>query len=276
MYPSTVSKTKAPYGSRLDPLHPLRTGLMGCYAVNEGSGPYLYDATGNLPLEITSGTTTAWSPGTVPGLSCASGNAGAIATVPSGLQFNWPMSFAIGFRFLGTPTANANIFGLLYSNTSTSPYNVWSLANYTSLDIQLTYNNGGTLVQDVVETLSIGVDYVLSATVAANSQVVYLDGSQVYSATAAISAPTYGAVPTLAIGANPEVTSRNPELLCYWAAWWALALPSGSLAYLSSSGPAGPQFLAPSLSVAGQGYYPPPSSSYSPWIFGDQIAEMWG
>jgi hypothetical protein len=224
---------KPPLGYELDGEHLLSVGLKGFYALNEGSGPILGDATGNLPLAISAGTTTAWASGETRGLSATGGNAGAIATVPSGLQLNWPISFAIGFRFLGTPTANANILGLLYTNTSTNPYNVWSLANYTSLDIQLTYNNGGTLVQDVVETLSIGVDYVLSATVAANSQGVYLNGSRVYSASTAISGPTYGAFPTLAIGANPQVTTRNPELLCYWAAWWSRILQPSEHAALA-------------------------------------------
>lgn len=226
---------KPPQGTPLDPMHGLCQGLAGFYALPEVGGTIAHDLSGNgLGLGMTGfGSANPWSTGS-PGLLCTTSAAGAVATLPASLQLGWPISFAIGFRQLGTPTF-PTYFCVLQNDTSANPYFSWGFS-CVSAAIDVKWNSAGTQESLATSyTPAIGVDTVLSSTLTSTSQNVYAQGSLIGSASTSYSNPTYTASAQVAIGIETGSTGRQCNALIYWCAWWTRMLSPGEHAVLAEN-----------------------------------------
>ena len=105
---------KPPFGTSLDWTNALTHGLQGFYALNEGGGNRTYDATGSLNLATVG--SPVWSAGNGWAMKCVGANFGITACLPPDLRCAWPITWAIGVRFLASPVANnEHLGGVLFS-----------------------------------------------------------------------------------------------------------------------------------------------------------------
>ncbi len=224
IFPAPIDPYSKPrIGRALDPAAPLARGLICHLPLWEGTGRYCYDAAGGLALAISGAT---WGSGSAPGLSFAATNSAATSVaLPATLQVGWPITFACGFRTLGAATNAAVLFGTSYNSSANSPYFGWALAYYSTTGYNLELNSAGA-TNSIHGTglASAGTDAVLSATIGASAQAVYLNGASYCSGSTALSNPTYGAGPQLCVGVEPGTSGRTVNALMYWCAAWNRAL----------------------------------------------------
>ena len=115
-------RKKPPYGSRIDPTHPLAQGLVGCWLFNEGGGKILYDQIGLHDMELVSG---AW------GISRGGQSFVADHSVPDYVECT-DLSSELTSQQTGTlvvihqPTAN--VAGSLFSICDSTKSDYWGLA----------------------------------------------------------------------------------------------------------------------------------------------------
>jgi hypothetical protein len=228
-----------PVGVPVDLTHPLVTGLgmRGFYACNSKSGSSLPDLLKQVNLTTTGfGTTNPWSAGSMPGLLCGITSAFATGTIPASLQLPFPLWLAWSGRVLATQTANCGVFGLLFNSAGTSPFDVLDLFINSSNKYAIAWNSNGTPQSLVSATApTIGADVVLFAVATPTSQEIWLNGTQIASASGALSAPHYSATSQVTFGPGGG-TSADEGTLNYWGAW-GTANPTTSIIQAISANP---------------------------------------
>lgn len=217
-------KSKPIPGSRIDWSHPLAQGLAAFYSLNEGAGPSLFDAAQAGPaLALGSGAT--WGSGATIGLMCTATTAYAQATAPAALQISGPLTIAVGFRQLSSPTTNGELGGVSYNSSFGPPYYGYGFQfNSSATAVAFELNTVGTLRTIPGATVAPGGDYVLSASHAPGAQSLYQGGALVGTG-ANGGNPAYGSGPILSIG-TAGVIGRNPALLVYWLGIWSASFPA--------------------------------------------------
>ena len=208
-------------GALIDWSHPLAQGLAAFYAINEGAGPSLYDASGVSGAALAFDAGASWGSGTAAGVTSPTTTGYAQATAPAALQIAGPLTIAMGFRTLATPAPNnAELGGVTYASTSTTPFYAYAFQYASSTSaIWLDINIAGTLKTIGSAAVAVGNDYVISASHRSGSQALYLNG---VAAGAAANAgnPTYGSGPLVSVGTSP-IFARNPNILVYWMGVWS-------------------------------------------------------
>jgi hypothetical protein len=230
---------RPPRGARLDRTSPLARGLMSFYALNEGAGGLIADATGRIPLRAY-GTT--WVPG---GLSCVGTNAGTSATIPPSMQVPWPVTAAIGLRQLAVPTANETLVGATYNNANTSPY--WAWAAYVkggsqSLIFEWNAGVGGSYASyQTTYSLPIGAPIVLGLLWSPARLAIYAGGTLVYQTSSQSasfgSSAQYSATSLFQLGNNGQSawnSGNASDLVMSWGAWWSRSLSAAEHARLAA------------------------------------------
>jgi len=211
---------KPPIGTQLDRFgSSLARGLFYFAPLWEGAGSTVADVAGGNTAAITGAT---WTPGTYSvGLNLNAASRYASVALPPALQFAaWPATIAVGFRFLTAAGTTPLIFGITYSNFSgDNPYEVIAVGQYSAGTLGGFYNTGGTFGQvGPAFTFAVGSDYVVSYSIGAANQDLYLNGADVHSTTTALSAPHWGATPLVTIGNANSTTEAG--VLVYWAGAW--------------------------------------------------------
>ncbi len=232
--------TKPPFGTPLDLSYPLTGGLRGFYALNENEGATCSDATGNLNLSTTGfGASNPWGSGASIGLSCPSSGMGAMATVPAALQWSGPITLAVGFRRLGTPTSFGNLCGLFPTNSNANPYRVaailWS-PTAGQVESYWCYNTSYEGPATSTRIVATDVNSVVSMTFVPGNpgaQLLYINGL-LDSTFAQPQYPFWTSTAQFAIGAYPGYAA-NSDSLIYWAGWWSRALTAGEHAALAGN-----------------------------------------
>jgi hypothetical protein len=191
---------------------------MGFYAINEGSGPTLYDATGQGPALIGSGfgSNAPWGSG--PGgaaLDCSTATQeGAAAALAAGPPF--PLSIACGWRWLTLP-----------SSINTPLCDIWSAATGRVIGMEATgsgstvtllfYSNGNAVT--LSSSLALATDYVCSGSVTTTgSQRGYINGVISSTLITAGGTPSYSS-PSISVG-NTHFSGRNCGALISWFGVW--------------------------------------------------------
>jgi hypothetical protein len=268
-------------GTPLDRTHSLCSGLQGFYALNENGGGILWDATGNLRLSSNGyGSNSPWSSAAMSGIVSIANMECFTAALPAWLQFPWPMSMAVGFHNIGVATYYSAMMSISYSSTITAPYDALTLGkDSNSNSARIATNNAGSQYTADVGTFVNGKDYVFSTSQGPTTQNTYINGVSVLATTNSNGNPTFG-TPQLIIGsALPVGTNNFSNTLVYWGAWWNRALSAAEHALLGSNVNAIWQIFRPMVGIgtlAGAQGSAPPSTTYQPWIYGDQIQEQYG
>jgi hypothetical protein len=241
---------KPPVGTLLDRSNSLTQGLYGFYALNEGTGRYINDATGNIALATSGGPT--WETGTGGlGLGCpgTSGSIGAAATVPSQYQFTNALTLAVGFRRLGATIQYGNIFGLKPNSSNSSPYNTCNiLYNNTTGQFVLYYSQGASQTNVVAGSVPTTSDSVASASVSSAGSSVYINGALSTSVPNAFTA-AWTSTAQIQIGYQTGGSGETANSLFYWAAWWNRVLSATEHALIGSSINAIWQMMRPARNV---------------------------
>ena len=181
-------------------------------------------------LGIAAGTTFAAA--SAMGLLCDGNGEGAAGTIPAALQLGPPLSVAIGFRFVANPSAAGTPLGGLYLDNGTNN-RILAIESNTPATIQAGY--AGTAFFSPAMAATVGVDYVVSASIANGAQAMSINGASRYAAANAIGT-TWSPTSRLVIGANhPFFATRNPNVIVYWLAWWGRALAAAEHAAIGAS-----------------------------------------
>jgi hypothetical protein len=216
-------------GCPINPTHPWAQGLVAFYAGNEGSGGLINDYRGQLTMSATGfGSTNPWGggPGGV-GLLCNVAGLGAQATLPTTLNFSYPLAFACGVSFLGFPDTNAGIFGITTNNTDTTPFAAMNLSCGGST-VQLNYTTGGSFFAANSSSFGFAGDAVLAGRCTTGSQTIYINGVSAGSNSNALASPSYTAT-SLMFAGNHSGISHNSNMIFYWGAFWNRLLLNAEL-----------------------------------------------
>jgi len=226
---------KPPLGTRLDFQHPWARNLSAFFPFLDNGGALVQNLTGYTTFNGGNNGNTnqlgSWLNGpSGPALAITTLSARPQNQVPLQLQSqsNYPMSIAMGVRFLGFPTnagGNQNYFSAGFkAANSNSVLGFYGLLNTTPVNqIQIAYDSNGTSFYSNADTIVLNTDLVYSATVNTTNQIVYKNGNVVASFANAISPALW--VPggsATQFGQN----SMTTNVAFYWAAWWNRALTS--------------------------------------------------
>lgn len=282
--------SKPPLVTQINRGHSLAQELQGFYSLAEGGGSTIGDVSGNLSLVTTGfGSNNPWGQGLTSGLNCSMAGEGAVATLPSNLQFGWPLSIAVGMTILGTPTASTVYWGLVPNNTGAVPYTtITLLASNTATAYTLGYSSGSSFEFFTGGSIATG-PAVLSATVTASLQAMYLNGATIASQSPVASNPAYTATASVALGVDPGISSRNTNALIHWCGWWNRTLTAAEHLTIGQSPNAiwqifqparGPWLFAPPSAAAGTSVYWSGLGSLRPTqrppLSGQQITRLYG
>ena len=226
-----VRQSKPNPGSSIDWSQPLAQGLMGFYALNEGAGLNLYDASRVGPALLGSGfgATNPWaSGGAGAALNCTVTSACATAIVPAALRGGGAMSLAAGVRPNSTWSGGAQVVSIMQTNGSAG--RILSIES-SSLNYVMSSYNGTTNTANV--GIAKNADSVVSCSASGLTESLYLNGSLAASGTAAFS-PAWGTTSLLTVGPAPYF-SRNLNGIIYWAAWWGRVLTDQEHASLAAN-----------------------------------------
>jgi hypothetical protein len=219
-------RNKPPIGTPLDYGCPLARGLVFFFPLWEGGGPYIGDVAGGLQAKNSS---TQWATGSDSVLLKRNGGY-SWAVIPAALQFPWPISIAFRCRHTITGSGNPRIFGLFYSNPDATPFDVLAMHDSSTATLRIQYNKAGSNVQaNTSTTMTVGGEYTVTAVVTTTSQVVYVNGANVFSSANSIGNPNYTA--TSSIGFGDVVVSAAADSY-YWGAVWNRALSADEHALL--------------------------------------------
>lgn len=241
---------KPPPGARVDRTHPLARSLVAFWALNEAAGPTLFDATGRLPLTARNGPS--WTSGPSGAAVQLVGNnpgPGYGNTLPATLLPPWPITLAVGVRFLGAaPAANDHLIGTNYPGGA--PY--WSWDGYwapSTGGLSFAYNTGSTTFYQITSghVPPSNVDLVVAFEFGTTGLKLYVNGALAYASAQTMgTAPLYGAAPPFQLGAPPGGTNAENHL-AYWGGWWNRVLTGQEHAALAANPwPLfGPMYAAP-------------------------------
>jgi len=150
-------RKKPPYGSRIDPTHPLAQGLVGCWLLNEGGGPYAFNLCTGINASIYG---NAWCP---EGVHCSGIN--HYITNDDPLIDQNTGSFFMIFRKTGT----ADDYGCLFnvendSNDSAHEMILWFNPTYTvKFQVNIDQSDGDYWDYGSYSDFTIGRKYTLGA-----------------------------------------------------------------------------------------------------------------
>jgi hypothetical protein len=213
-YGQTGSIRKPPVGAVLDPRHPLVSDslLRLFYPFNAPSGTQATDVAYGLSLT----TPNTWTGlGSMAALKLTTSGSGAIATIPTALQLNYPWSVACGFRFNAAPSGDVALFALMTSNSNARAATV-EINNLDKVFAGWVGNTG------TAYTITTGSDYVVSASINKSTYNLYVNGAAAENGSTSISNPSWGATSSAMIGspAGSVFASRTPNIYVYWTAAW--------------------------------------------------------
>lgn len=201
---------------------PLNRGLLGWWRAGgglNGRAPQFYDMCGRTNIPFVNSPT--WSgdrhPNSRRSLRCAASEAGVRITCPTYLRIARPIHICGWVRSLGSPSAYADMFGVSYTDSDTSPYEAYSLGVSDTGYIRGYANNGSTLafLNAPSYSLSSYTNWThLAFEVIGTSGYIYLNGALIASGTSLnpFGDPIYGTA-KLTIGASTTGTSRNINCL---------------------------------------------------------------
>jgi hypothetical protein len=223
--------TKPPYGALIVRRHPITKGLLGFYPLNEGGGLVASDAMQGA-LGLTPQAYSGESPWAMAlGAAANFHNAGSFRGVlPAAFQPGLPITLAVAFRIIGSPSASFPVWSVFSTNSSTG--RVVSLEMPTTTSI--TGVAGGIVNTAAGSAFSTNQDIVVSCSFASGNTVLYYNGNQ-NAASAATYSLTYSATSTLAIGYQPGLGARNGQGYVYWTAWWNRTLTAAEHLFVGSS-----------------------------------------
>lgn len=229
---------KPPLGTPIDRDNPLGAHLGGFWPLNEGTGLSVADAAGGLTL-AGSGYTSypIWSVGQSVGVDLTQNAERWSASLPTWAQIPFPITLAVGFRWLGAgyATGNTLLTGALYDDTAVAPSECWTVYRATnSNNILLAWNAAGVEQVATLPGPAIGVDAVASVTYTPTNQYAYLNGTLGYTGSVAGN-PTYASTAQFVIGAyGPIDNPYAPNALVYWVGWLPIALDAAGHASLAA------------------------------------------
>lgn len=227
--PSSTAPRGVP---RLDPNDSINDARFTCYVPGCG---WLGDVCGQgSPLPFAGNALAASVSGL--GLKVTSSASGAVSVTATPAQKVTGLVSVLWAGIFTSSTVNnyPALFGCEYDNTGLNPYTCWYVGlNNTSLQVQITYNNGtGTQQQASYSTLSTGVFYVIGATINANTGTLqfYLNGV-LNTTTTGLSTGTIGYTATseIALGSGRQYQGNetyNNAINVIGSAWNRLLLPS--------------------------------------------------
>lgn len=272
---SSYYTTKPPYGAKPNRNHPWLVGCQGLYALNEGAGGTVYDSMQQLNLSATGfESTSPWGVGSGGGLSLSNAaSQGALGTLPVSLKIQYPCTLIAAFRYV-TAGNGAALLSVAINNTGTSPYGLASLQNvgggtnwYTGYQTSgNTWTNGNSFA------ISENVDHVFGASFGNGAVQTYLDGKpQTTNGVTFASTVTYAATACLGMGLFSNFSFKWAGII-YWGCLFSSALPPSVHAEIGAGGnPANIWQVFPRRQAS---YYQFPT--FQPWIYGDQVQEMYG
>lgn len=265
--PAWPHTRKPARGALVDWTNPLARGLFLALPLADGAGAP-WDVAARLSYALEGGASWEATP-SGRGLSCAATGAGAYAILPPALQFtSYPVTIACGFAYGGgTPTANANIFGLLNTASGSGAINnariSWDPSGSTVgwLAPNLGINGGSGYPPPV----GVEVAYGLTLTPGGSpspTAAFYVDGVPRPTVPIGVGgAPSWTATGNVSIGNIPGLSARSAAGIVTWGFVWSRALTADEHARLAA---APWQLLAPRPLYI-------PARTFRPWIFGDQI-----
>jgi hypothetical protein len=227
--------SKPPIAAQINWGHPfVANGLQLFYGARECSGSILFGDANPLPLTNTGATWT--NSGAMNGLNFSAANSFCTGLLAAPFKFVWPVSLAMGFRYIGAPNStDVRQFGSTFDATEGAPYIPWGFYWTTNGIPTISYANGSTFTQTSIQggALSANTDYVVSATITSAAQSSWINGVPAGSSANSISNPTYSAAAQMCIGSNVVGTTAN--IVFYWGAIWNVALAAANHAAIGSS-----------------------------------------
>ena len=215
-------KTKPSRNAKINLRHPWSKKIVNFWACNDLSGNNVFDLVNNFTLTVQSGTP--WDTNLYgSGLKFSSSGVYAKATVPSQYRLGWPVTGAYGMRVLGVGSTNDREYCVTYDNSVGTPFICYGINRTNANALLLRWNNAGTFGQFTGQTLTTGNDYVVSFTISASQQIVYVNGLNPVSQSNSISNCTFGTAPQMCLG---EVQSENPNVFFYWGLIANIAWPA--------------------------------------------------
>jgi hypothetical protein len=240
---------RPPYGAKLNRRHPLLTGFLGFYAINEGGGIYATDLSGVLNLKAQGYSSNPWIRGVDTAID-ALNSASFYGTVPTALQVSYPITMACGVRAISTPVNQLPFAGVYSTNSTTTRLVSIEGVNNTNITVY----GGGSSNPLTVSGITLGTDQVCSAVADGSSITAYIGGVQKGTISASYSL-TWTSTSTFALGWWPGIAARTGEAYIYWAAWWNRALTPGAHLYIGSS-----------INAIWQLFTPPRAGQYRPAV----------
>jgi len=221
---------KPPIGTPIDWGNSLSQGLYALYPLWEGGGKAASDVVNGLVATILSNA--AWSPGSYSvGLNCPSNAQCAVATIPTYLQFGWPLTIAVGFRVILTESPPV-IFAIRYNSADTTPFGIIEIYESSAGVLNYAGNQSGSFFSGATGgSIPAGKDYVASLSISSTSQKLYLNGAQIVTGSTSLTNPNYSATSRFTIGAS----NNTCGCLYYWAAAWNRFLGPTEHAAIGSS-----------------------------------------
>ena len=148
------------------------------------------------------------------------------------MQVGWPMSFAVGLRYLGVPSNSAVIWEISYASTNINPYIVANLQYNTTTGlyaaVELQRFSGPVGAGNFAP--SVGTDHVLVGVLGGGRAQIYVDGRRSSTSRVCRCPPRPGPPRrTLCLGSFSGFTTTTPNILVYWSAWWHAALSTGQV-----------------------------------------------
>ncbi len=222
---------KPPIGYEIDGEHPLSRGMYAFFPFWEGNGLNARDSVNGITSTATSGAV--WKPGPS-GAAQAFASSGSYSQTPSipGISVNYPITIAVGFRMLGTPTGTTQVIGFYTAGLAQMP----AIIGVTSANLySIAWANGSSSSSGTSSiSAASNLDTVAALTITNTNQTLYLNGVAAYALSNAISNAA-GSNPFLDFGYNSSLSARNPNYQIYWAGLWNRTLSPGEHAALAAN-----------------------------------------
>jgi hypothetical protein len=192
----------------------IQDNLMAAWDFRSGSGGTIADAVDGVVLTLAGAT---FSGG---GLLCDANNERAFITAPAGLRITGPMSIGVVFDIIGTPTDDAGIFGLNYSEPESAPVAGATLSINSGV-FRINTNNGTDFRNAIGGTASTADDYNLLGCFRASSIELYSAGLSIADASPGTLTPRiYDSTAAIFAGCAQESVGRNPNVRIKTAYLW--------------------------------------------------------
>jgi hypothetical protein len=263
-----------PLGSQVDWSHPLASGLVGCWLLNERGGSQVFDLVNRTALAVLGGAVLGPT-----GLVINGAGQMAAGPTPRGLMVPLPLTVVWQGTQLGPPSGESNIFGVRPHAGNTTPFTSYVLGYDSSTPPKLVFfSNDGTSF--ITSTTATGASALISpsgrfqcaATIGRGSSSqaakLYSGGTLIDSTTFFITSIAYASDSVIGFGEPSSGQTDYPNSRAELAYIFDLEQPQSNLQWLAAE-PYGfilpPMatryvFLAGSVSVSAS-----PSASSAAW-----------